>query len=300
MIRDWAVECKMSVMRRNWILMIGASAALFARSPNVGFSRAEELYQRTEYKAAIDALESLDQKNAASYALLGKAYLMQDQHKEAIASLERAVSEDNCNSEYHDWLGRAYGRLAERSSFISAIGHAKKTVREFERAVDLDPSNLEALSDLFEFYLQAPGMVGGGMDKAENLARRMARLHDAEGHWVRARIAEKRKDWAGAEREFRAAWEAAPNQVGRALDFATFLSSRGRYADSDAVFRAAEEKYPNAPQVLFARATAYVHSKRMPEEARVLVRRYLEAQITPDDPSRREALGLLRDLARDR
>jgi tetratricopeptide (TPR) repeat protein len=294
----------MSGMRRNWILMIGvaigASVALFAGSPNVGFSRAEELYQRTEYRAAIDALELLDQKNAASYALLGKAYFMQDQHKEAIASLERAVSEDSRNSDYHDWLGRAYGRLAERSSFITAIGHAKKTVREFERAVDLDASNLEALSDLFEFYLQAPGMVGGGMDKAENLARRMAGFHEAEGHWARARIAEKRKDWVAAEREFRAAWEAAPNQVGRALDVATFLSSRGRYSESDAVFRAAEEKYPNAPKVLFARAAAYVHSKRMPGEARALVHRYLEAQITPDDPPRREALALLTDLACNR
>ena len=71
----------------------------------------------------------------------------------------------------YDWLGRAYGRLAEGSSFLSALGYAKKTVRTFERAVELGLSNLEALSDVFEYYLQAPEMVGGWLDKAYSIAR---------------------------------------------------------------------------------------------------------------------------------
>jgi len=105
---------------------------------------------------------------------------MQGQYRDAVASLERAVGEDSLNSDYYDWLGRAYGRLAESSSFLSAPGYAKKTVRAFERAVELGPANLEALSDLFEYYLQAPGLVGGGFDKAENIASRIATLDKAE------------------------------------------------------------------------------------------------------------------------
>ena len=169
-------------------------------------SRAEELYQRTEYGRAIDVLQALEGRDAAAYALLGKACFMQGQYKQAVASLEKAVGEDSLNSDYYDWLGRAYGRLAEESSFLSALGYAKKTVRAFERAVELGPSNLEALSDVFEYYLQAPGMVGGGVDKAENIARRFAGLNAAEYHWARARLAEKRKDFETAEREFRAAF----------------------------------------------------------------------------------------------
>ena len=127
------------------------------RSPNPDFSRAEELYRRTEYGLAIDALQALDVRDAAGHALLGKAYFMEGQYKEAAANLEKAAGEDTLNSDYCDWLGRAYGRLAEGSSFLSALGYAKKTVRAFERAVELGPSNLEALSDVFEYYLQAPG-----------------------------------------------------------------------------------------------------------------------------------------------
>src|SRR5207302_8649830 len=128
--------------------------------------------------------------------------------------------------------------------------------------------------------------------------RRVSRLDEAEHHWMRARLAEKRKDPTAAEREFRAALQAAPNQVGRTLDLAGFLSSRGRYSESEALFRAAEEKSPNLAKILFARASAYIQSKRKLEEARALLEKYLELQTTPDDPPRPEAVALLK-TARD-
>ena len=283
-------------MSRPWIAVILITAATssvsFGRSPNPELSQAKELYQRTEYGRAIDALRSLDARDAAAYALLGKAYFMEGQYKEAVANLEKAVAEDRLNSDCYDWLGKAYGRMAERSSFLSALGYAKKTVRAFERAVVLDPSNLEALSDVFEYYLQAPGMVGGGLDKAEMIARHFAGLNEAEYHWARARLAEKRKDFAAAEREFREALEAAPKEVGRTLDLAAFLSSRGRYGESEALFRVAEETYPKSPKVLYARAAAYIQSKRKLDEADALLERYLGLRITPDDPTRQEAAAL--------
>jgi len=289
-------------MGRHYVNIIGiigaflGTAGAFAWSPSPELSRAEALYRQTEYARVIDMLQGLDRKDAAGYALLGKAQYLQGHHKEAVANLERAVAEDGHNSDYYDWLGKAYGRSAETSSFMSAMGLAKKTVRAFERAVEVGPSNLEALSDLFEYYLQAPGIVGGGVDKAENIAKRISSLDEAEGHWARARLAEKRKDWAAAEREFRAAWDTAPNEVGRALDVAQFLSSRGRYAESEAIFRAVEEKYPNSPKIVFARAAAYVNSKRNPDKAHALLDKYLAMQTTPDDPPRWEVEGLVRRL----
>ena len=296
-LEEWAAECIVNGMRRHWISIVVITASVpvtFGRSPNPDLSRAEELYQRTEYGRAIDVLQALDERDAAVYALLGKACFMQGQYRQAVADLEKAVGQDSFNSDYYDWLGRAYGRLAEASSFLSALGYAKKTVRAFERAVELGPSNLEALSDVFEYYLQAPGMVGGGLDKAETIARRFGDLNAAESHWARARLAEKRKDFETAEREFRAAFATAPNEVGRALDLATFLSTRGRYGESDALFRAAEDNRPRSPKVLYAHAAAYIQSKRKLDQAEALLDRYLALQTTPEDPSRLEAAALLK------
>lgn len=197
----------MQGMSRHWILTLATAALAFAsgRLANPDLLTAQELYQRTEYSRAIGILQARSTGDAAASALLGKAYFMEGQYKQAVANLEKAVAEDSLNSDSYDWLGKAYGRLAETSGFLSALGYAKKTVRAFERAVELDASNLEALSDVFEYYLQAPGMVGGGLEKAENVARRFGTLNTAEYHWARARLAEKRKDFEAAEREFRAA-----------------------------------------------------------------------------------------------
>ena len=299
---DGPAKCTTYVVRRQWIsinlMTVSAATAAFGRTPKADLTRAEELYQRTEYERTIEALLALDTRDAADNALLGKAYFMEGRYREAVANLERAVREDGLNSGYYDWLGKAYGRTAETSNFLSALGYAKKTVRAFERAVELDPSNLEALSDVLEYYLEAPGMVGGGLDKAERVAMRLAGLNEAEYHWARARLAEQRKDYPAAEREFRAALLASPNDVGRTLDLASFLSSRGRYGESEALFRAAEERHPNAPKVLYARAAAYVRSKRRLDDAETLLERYLTLQTTPDDPTRQEVAALLKS-ARD-
>jgi tetratricopeptide (TPR) repeat protein len=88
--------------------------------------------------------------------------------------------------------------------------------------------------------------------------------------------------------------QAAPADAGRALDLAAFLASRGRFAESEALFRTAEDNYPASPKVLYARAAAYIQSRRKLDEAQALLGRYLESQITPEDPSRREAAALLR------
>ncbi len=86
---------------------------------------------------------------------------------------------------------------------------AKKVRTEFERAVELDPANWEARTDLAEFYLEAPGIVGGGKDKARAQAQALTPLNPAMAHWVMGRIAEKNKDDATAEREYRAAIDAS-------------------------------------------------------------------------------------------
>ena len=282
-------------MRWLWISLITISASLSAAGlPNPSLTRAEELYDRTEYRRAIDNLEALGTTQAASHLLLGKAYFMEGLYKQAADNLEKSAAQDSLNSDAYDWLGRAYGRLAERSTFLTALKYARKTVRAFEHAVELGPSNLEALSDVFEYYLQAPGMVGGGLDKAEAIARRFAALNEAEYHWACARLAEKRKDPAAAEREYRAAVKAAPNEVGRVLDLAAYLASCGRYGESDALFRSAAEQHPDSPKVLYARAAAYVQSRRKLNEAETLLERYLQVQTTPDDPTRREAAELMR------
>jgi tetratricopeptide (TPR) repeat protein len=272
------------------VLSVGA----VARAAGSDLERAEEAYQHTDYKAALSTLLPVSPKNGAVYALTGKAYYMDGQYRNAIICLEKAVAEDPRNSQYYDWLGKAYGRRAEESSFLTALPYANKTRAAFEKAAALDPSNLEALGDLFEYYLQAPGIVGGGVDKAEEVSVRIGRLNEAEYHYTRARLAGKRKKVQVAEEELRKAMELAPQEIGRVIDLAGFLAEHGRYEESDALFRAAAQMEPDSPKLLFARASAYIQSGRNLEDAKMLLRQYAGSRITPDDPPRSEVAKLLK------
>ena len=60
-------------------------------------------------------------------------------------------------------------------------------------AVQLDPENIHAMSDLGEYYVAAPSLIGGGLDKAQALAARMQPQFPAQSHRLLALIAEKKK-----------------------------------------------------------------------------------------------------------
>ena len=277
------------------LVAISLAAASVAGGMNV--ERAMDLYQRAEYQAAIDVLLPLTPKGPDSLALLGRAYYMNGQYKLATEYLEKAVAADPSNAGYYDWLGRAYGRRAETSSFLTALPHASRTRENFEKAVTLDPVNLEALSDLFEYYLEAPRALGGGMDKAEAIAARIGQLDKAEFECKLAEIAEKRKQHQSAEQHLRRAVAIEPGHIGRVIDLGEFLTGQGRYEECDELFRIAERQSPDSPRLMFARARLEIRTGRDLNEAKNLLRNYLASPITPDDPPRSDALLLVKKLA---
>jgi tetratricopeptide (TPR) repeat protein len=152
------------------------------------------------------------------------------------------------------------------------------------------------VGDLFDYYLGAPGFLGGGVNKAEALAANVARRDPAEGHYYQAELDERRKEYASAERHLRAAMDLAPRQVGRIIALARYLSAHGRAKESDALFDQAERIAPGEPRVLYERAAAYVKGGRNLDEARRLLHSYLRANITPSDPPKSDAQNLLRKI----
>ncbi len=260
--------------------------------------RARQLYERTQYSSALEILLPLASNSSNPvgpvHEWTGKNYFMMGQFKKAADEFEKAIAADPGNSVYYHWLGKTYGRRAETSSFVTAPGFASKARQNFERAVALDEKNAEAINDLFEYYLEAPGFLGGGMDKAAYLANKIGALDLAEHQYALAVIAERRKEFNSAEQHFRRALEIAPRQVGRVLDLARFLSKQGREQESEALFLKAEKIAPNEPKILFERASTYIRANRKLDTARQLLQQYLNSPLTPDDPPRAEAQRLLK------
>jgi Flp pilus assembly protein TadD len=276
-----------------FLLFVIAAAASTAMTSQEAVARAGALYQRTQYEDSLHFLAQDPTPDAANYLLSGKNYFMLGDYKRATEFFEQALAISPNSSDYELWLGRAWGRRAETSGWLMAGVHASKARQCFEKAVALDAHNHEAKNDLFDFYLNAPGFLGGGIEKAEAIAKSIAAERPPESEFEQAQVADHRKNYAAAEAHLRRAMELAPTEAGRVVDLARYVAKRGRLAESDVLFEQARKLAPGAPRVAFAEAKVNIENHRNLEQARVLLREYLRASLTPDDPPRQEAEKLL-------
>ncbi|HEY7306433.1 MAG TPA: hypothetical protein VH601_20075 [Bryobacteraceae bacterium] len=254
---------------------------------------AESLYTHTDYEGSLALLDKHSADPKINF-LIGRDYFMLAEFKKSSEYLEKATEGAPGNSEYMDWLGRAFGKRAETSNMVAAPAFASKARQAFERSVQLNPKNSDALSDLFDYYLEAPGFLGGGFDKAARIADQVAAIDPSEGFFERSKLAQKRKEYQRAEEQLRQAVAVAPRSVGQLIELAKFLAKQGRAGESDAVLEEARTMSPESPRVWFAQADIYIREKRNLSEARNLLEKYLQAPVTSDDPPKEEALRLLK------
>jgi tetratricopeptide (TPR) repeat protein len=234
--------------------------------------------------ARLSSSLASDPSDAEAHNLLCRVYFQEERWDDAIRECETAVRLSPSSSEYHLWLGRAYGEKADSIHSIKAYGLAKKVRDEFERAVQLDGSNADALSDLGEFYTAAPGIVGGGKQKAQSVADTMQALHPTQAHELKARLAEKDKNYSLAENEYKLAVEASRQAAGSQspsswMDLASFYARRGQWDSMSHALHAGLEAdqnstTPHGPALVDA-ARILTHSHQDPALAIDLLRQYL-------------------------
>src|ERR1700691_4003659 len=269
---------------------------------SVPFLRAAETPQALLVAGRVDqAVETLDQQirtapTAEAYNLLCRAHFELDDWDAGIPSCEKAVSLAPNNGLYHLWLGRIYGEKADRSNFLKATGLAGKFPSEFERAVELSPDNWEARTDLAEFCLEAPGIIGGGKDKARAQAEFLTPLNPSAAHWVKARIAERDKDTTTAEREFRAAITASQGGARAWLNLAGFYRHTDRFDDVEQTLRSMQSSRLDHPGAFVDGASMLFRAGRDYPLAIQLLRSYLASSNTVEEAPVFKAHYLLGEL----
>ena len=263
------------------LILLLASAAMAAASvkQDADLEAGRRAYEASNYAKAIEALGAAaakDPQNGDVHLLLAKSFLELREHDAAIKSAEKAVSLDPQNSIYHEWLGRAYGDKADHASWFSAISLAKKTGKEFETAVQLDGRNFSARQALIEFDCSAPGLVGGGEEKALPQIKQLAEMDAAEGHYAAGNCRRQKKDFATADQEFMRALESNPKSAELIFDIGDYAVKRNQPDRLLAVADAGERVAPNDPRGHFYRGVALVLKKENPAEAERLLRKYAQ------------------------
>jgi len=189
-----------------------------------------------EARVEVQALLAKNAKDDAALHCMGRVYMEMDKPGDAIGWFEKAVAASDKLSTHHLWLANALGAQAPHTNKLKLPFLARRVKSEFDKAVALDSSSVDARHGLIMYYSQAPGMFGGDMNKAKAQAREIEQRNPMRGHVELAQLLEKEKDTVTAEREFAAAIEAAPDSAFGYNTLAQFFRRHKRYADAIAVY----------------------------------------------------------------
>jgi tetratricopeptide (TPR) repeat protein len=174
----------------------------------------------------------------------GRAAHNAGKRDEAVSAFERAVALDPTSSLYHLWLGHAYSRQLSSAGFLRQPFIARRSGEAYNMAVKLDPTSVDAAEGRLDFFLGAPGIVGGGIGKARAEAARIATLDAYRGAMAEARIAEHEKDWGKAERQYRSLMTEYPDRTAAVDALVTMLQNAKRF---DEAFKLVDDRLSRLP-----------------------------------------------------
>jgi hypothetical protein len=231
----------------------------------------------------LNSVLAQDPTDAEGHNLRCRVFYEEEQWDQAVTDCKAAVQAEATNSNYHLWLGRAYGQKAQHVSMVSAYKLARRVAAEFQQAVRLDPRNGDALSDLGEFDVSAPSVVGGGVNRAEALVPQLQSVNPSAALFLEARIAEARKDYPGAEADYKAAIAQSGNPASAWMDLASFYRRRGRYDEMVAAVHTGASLDLRHGSSLVDGASNLTQARREPQTAIQWLQQYLSSRAQTED-----------------
>jgi tetratricopeptide (TPR) repeat protein len=231
-----------------------------------------------------DLIRSLSGKqDAPSLNMLSRAYYAIEHWDDALVAGEKAVSLSPGSATYRWWLGREYGEKANSVNPLFAASLARKTKSEFEQAVKIDPSLVQAHADLAEYYTEAPSFMGGGIDKARDQATQVAEYDQAISHWILAKIADKEKRYSDAEAELRKSVQVANDPSRYQMSLASFYRRRLRLDDMQKAIAQAVAQPSKSAEVYYNAASELFQAGRDFASAVQYLKKYLDSGAMVED-----------------
>lgn len=293
---------------RQWIAVGGLTlvAPVNVIAQTDGLTAGARLFEQGKYaesKSTLTTVTRSEPRSADAWYYLGRIAIVDGDGEGAAKALERAVALNPRDARSHHWLGRAYSRQAVRAGKLKQAMLAGKIRGEFEAAVSLAPDNVEARSDLLQYYVVAPGFMGGSVDKARVQAKEIARRNPLRGRLAHAVLHERAHDSAGAEKEYLAAVADSPDSAVAYYALGNMYQRTARYGEAVALYDRLLARQPAAKAVrYYIGRTSSLSGLDLERGAREL-RAYIASVPGPEDPSLASAhyrLGLVLERRGDR
>ena len=208
--------------------------------------------QADKFDALIDAghfkqvsrlIDSSKISDAETLYLLSNIKQAFGKTDEALQYAERAVKADPNRAKYHLQLADVLSDQAGKASFFKKISLAGRIKSELETAIKLEPKNTDCLMGMMLYYEEAPGIAGGGKDKAQQMAEEIGRIDASKGYLAQARLASDNKEKDKLEGLYLNAVKADPTSVEALMALASFYASdaQKKYDEAEKYARQALE-----------------------------------------------------------
>lgn len=183
------------------MLCVGWALSASGQSLAVGKGLFEE-QKYAEAKKQLAAIRDGAKDFAAARYYLGRIAFQEELFEDAADYLEEATDADERVAAYFEWYGNALANVAMEANMVRQGLLAPKMKSAWEKAAKLDPKSVGPRRSLVEFYMQAPGFMGGSKEKAIAMAREIIALNPAEGHRVLGSVLARDKKVVEAEKEY--------------------------------------------------------------------------------------------------
>ena len=245
----------------------------------------KKLFESKGYLEVIKLLEPVkkdDKDYDGARYYLGRVAFDQKRLDDAQDFFEEAVEANNKVALYHNWLGNAYGQIAQNANVFKQGLLAPKMKAAWEKAIELDPTLMDPRQSLVQYYLQAPGFMGGSVEKAMEMAKQIMTINLAEGHLQMGNIYVHEKKMPEAEKEFTEMVKANPAYLS---GLANFYTRQKQFDKAFALYEEAIQKNPQDMSSVYQLGKTSAISGERLERGDECMKKYLAYSPKQNEPS---------------
>jgi tetratricopeptide (TPR) repeat protein len=283
------------------LLVLLAAAPAFGQAPSVDAAeRLLEAGRHAEAKALLQELARRHPSDAHIANLAGWVHVQLGEADAAVRELERAVRLAPRNPLYHVRLGESYALQLAGASTLRQRAIADRMRGSWERALELDPSNVPARARLVEYHLRAPAIAGGDARRAREHADALHTYNDFAGKLMLSMVHQAAGDMKAWEATLLAATAAHPDSVVPRGTLAQYFVEQARYEEAWNLMRPLVEAERPLGGALYVVGRISAVSGRDLDRGERALREYLRRTPAAGEPPLAAAHTRLGDILRHR
>ena len=273
-------------------LLLGFALLLPAMAAATTAAEADALLKDRDPRAAqvVAALAKARPEDPAVRVLQIRVLMQQrDKSEQALELAEELADDEPDYGPAHLWLGNAYGNRIGQVGRFSQATMAPKLRRAFERALELDSNLHDARTALIEYYLQAPAIVGGSVEKAKAQVAELQRRDPPRGYYALGRLAQYEERLDDARRHYLDAYAARPSNPVYRMSAGIIHQDAKDWAKAFAVFDLWTREEPKAAGAWYQLGRTAVLSGQRLDDGVAAFRRFLALPEQPGQPEHKHA-----------